>query len=155
MLFIYTKQPDNPIEAIDSWFRRNKQNAWFNDPFVKEIILGIDKSVAVEDDYIKSPVFGTIGADRLSTGCKAVITMYVQSDRPVWATSCGNNCAKYIVEVSKKKDVSIWLAHHMNFGIDFEAVFAESEVRTHTNHEYNMEMFRLHEKRREESVTKG
>ena len=32
------------------------------------------------------------------------------------ASACGNNCAKWILEIGKRKDLTINLRHIMNFG---------------------------------------
>ena len=48
------------------------------------------------------------------------ILMLKGCDRIVWATACGDNCAKWILEIAKQKDLTICLSHIMEFEEDFE-----------------------------------
>ena len=48
--------------------------------------------------------------------------MYNLPDSNVYASRCGDNCAKYIVELSRQRDVTITLHHAMLFNIDFEGM---------------------------------
>ena len=65
------------IVQVTSYFNLFKKKEWFNRESVKRIIYNIDKTVAVKDEYLESPVFGGMAPERLSTGCKAVILMEV------------------------------------------------------------------------------
>lgn len=58
MLYIHTTAPENCIMKVDYWFNRHKENSWFNTGLIKEIIKGIDKTEAVKDQYLESPIFG-------------------------------------------------------------------------------------------------
>lgn len=146
MIYITVAEPDNLIKEVEGWFKFNKQKEWFNIPLVKQIILGIDNTVAVKDEYMESPVFGGCSSDRLSTGCKAVILMYVQ-DRPVYATKCGDNCSPFILDVAKVKDITICLHHCLTgFDRDFDAMFLETGVITHNEEEYINEYYRIRNK---------
>jgi len=142
MLYIYLNEPDNCLMDVDYWFNRNKKAAWFNRQDVKDVILGIDNTVAVKDEYMESPVFGGMSPDRLSTGCKAVICMMVQ-ERPVYATVCGDNCSKWIVMASLSKDVYIHLMHCLRFPDVFEAQFVESGVVVHSRKEFVDEYYKF------------
>lgn len=144
MLYVHVKLPDKFIDSSDIWFEGYKEVSWFDDPFVREIVQGIDRSTIVQGEFMVSPIFGGTSVDKLSGGCKAVIAMYVQDEFPVWATLCGDNCAKYIVEVGKRKDTHIVLSHYMNFPEDFEAVFVDSGVKTTTVLDFLHEFRRLH-----------
>ena len=58
------------ILQVDQVFDLNVNNDWLNTDFAKRVIKGIDNSEHVVDSYIKSPFWGTIPPQRLSTGCK-------------------------------------------------------------------------------------
>lgn len=146
MLYIHLTEPDNCITKVDYWFNRHKANSWFNKDLVKEIIRGIDKTEAIKDQYLESPVLGGMSPDRLSTGCKAVITMLVQ-DRPVYASCCGDNCASWILRVADERDVHIYLAHCMQFQSDFEVIFAETGTKTSSYKEYVHEYYKIRHSR--------
>ena len=62
--------PDDCITSIDGYFRRHKKKDWFNRQDVKDIIWGIDKTKAIKDEYMESPVYGAMAPERLSTGCQ-------------------------------------------------------------------------------------
>lgn len=146
MLYIHIKEPENGILLVDRWFNRNKKKDWFNQDFVREVILGIDQTAAVKDEYLESPVFGGMSPDRLSSGCKAVIALYVQDKRPVLVSCCGDNCIPYILKVSDMRDAHIYLRHCMKFPMKFEAVFADSGVAVSTRREYVEEYYRIKKK---------
>lgn len=146
MLYIHVDndKTKNVIRSVDYYFNSHKKKEWFNDPFVKRIIKEIDNTIAVKDEYMESPVFGGMSPDRLSTGCKALILMYL-TDEIVFATRCGDNCAPYILEIAKKKDLHIMLNHCMRFPreIPFDAIFVDSNVKTTNGLEYFKEYYRV------------
>lgn len=136
MLYIYTdaEYEKGCIRNVDGYFNRNKEKDWFNKDTVKEIIKGIDNTIAVKDEYLESPVFGGMSPERLSSGCKAVILMEVLDNKNIYATHCGDNCAKYILEVAKRKDVTITLHHCMifpegDFGVDVKMMSSGRIIR--------------------------
>ena len=152
MLYITISEPQGLAKNVKSWFNGLKNKDWFNDEFVKEIIKGIDDTVAVKDEYLESPVFGGMSPERLSGGCKAVILMY-ELDVPVYATKCGDNCSPYILKVAEKKDITICLHHClMGWGRDFDATFIETGVVTHTIKEYVYEYYRIRNNNLDEPV---
>ena len=147
MLSVVTVEPEDLIKYVDDWFSELKERDWFNDEFVKEIIKGIDNTIAVKDEYLESPIFGGMSPEGLSTGCKAVILMYMQ-DRPVYATKCGDNCSPYILKVAEKKDITICLKHCLKgWGRDFDAYFKETDVTTHTERGFILEYYNCRHKR--------
>ena len=147
MLHIYVHEPNNLIKAVDSFFNRNKSKAWFNRQDVKDIISEIDKTIAVKDEYLESPVFGGMSPDRLSTGCKALILMLVQ-DRPVYATKCGDNCVPRILEIAKNKELYICIHHALPLPNVFDkVVFEESGLETTEKWGYLDEYYRLRRSR--------
>lgn len=146
MLYIHVDndKTKNVIRSVDYYFNSHKKKEWFNDPFVKRIIKEIDNTIAVKDEYMESPVFGGMSPDRLSTGCKALILMYL-TDEIVFATRCGDNCALLLYEIAQKKDLHIMLNHCMPFPPDFplHAIFVDSGKEVFTNFDYVVEFVRL------------
>ena len=69
-------------------------------------------------ECISSPVLGQIPPERLSGGVKTLLLMQNESDKIFNASTCGDNCAKWILEIGKQKDLTINLRHMMSFGKD-------------------------------------
>ena len=72
---------------------------------------------------IDSPVLGPISVKELSGGVKTLMLMaFDESGKVFNASACGDNCAKWILHIAEKKELTINLRHIMNFGDgDFEA----------------------------------
>ena len=122
MLYIKFLADDKTILNSDSYFNYSYDPEWFSDELVKRMVLDVDKSV-VEGPYcVMSPVFGQIPPRMLSGGVKALILALKVPGIDIYATSCGDNCAKWFLEIGKKKDIFITLEHLMDFGVDFEAI---------------------------------
>ncbi|KSV58741.1 DUF4869 domain-containing protein [Acetivibrio ethanolgignens] len=132
MLYIAFKESENTLRMIDSYFDFNYLDEWFDDDLVKEMIKDVDKSDVVSPNCIQSPVLGAIPPSKLSGGVKALILMLKQPELEVYATACGDNCAKWILEIAKLQDIHIVLKHLMLFGCDFNAycVTTESEINS-------------------------
>lgn len=105
---------EDTIVDVDGFFDVVYEKDWLNDPIVKEMVLDIDKSIVISQECIDSPVLGQIPPTELSGGVKALILM-LKTDEEIWATACGNNCAKWILEIAKQKDIKISLEHFLNF----------------------------------------
>lgn len=120
--------PDDCITSVDGYFRRHKKKEWFNRQDVKDMIWGIDKTKAVRDEYLESPVYGAIAPERLSTGCKATILLAVLDDPHVYGTRCGDNCIPYILKIAENKDITITLHHCMQFPDKLNAYIIESDT---------------------------
>ena len=82
-----------------------------------------------------SPVLGAISPEKLSGGVKALILMYAQN-KPVWATACGDKCAKWIVKIAEKKDITIVLGHRMHFPGVFEAISLDTGEAIHSDRDF-------------------
>lgn len=135
MLYITFKKSKDVLMFVDNYFNLNYDDAWLADPFVQEMILDVDGSRVINNEVINSPVLGMISPTELSGGVKALILMLKES-RVVWATACGDNCAKWIIEISKKKDITICLSHIMEFPSDFSAICIDNDVTINTIDDY-------------------
>lgn len=115
MLNIRFGAVDDTITYVDGFFDSDYEDEWLEDPLVQEMILDIDKSKVTSPDCITSPVFGQIPPTWLSGSVKALILM-LKTDEEIWATACGDNCAKWITRIAQLKDLTICLEHFMDFG---------------------------------------
>ena len=80
------------------------------------MILDVDKSTVIGPRVIDSPVLGGISPRELSGGVKTLIDIYKRPDRIFNASACGDNCAKWLLEIGERQDVTINLRHLMDFG---------------------------------------
>lgn len=120
------------VFSPDVYFKYNYEEEWFEDELVKEMVRDVDRSEVMSAHSIDSPVFGLIAPERLSGGVKALIIMYKEPDLIVNASSCGNNCAKWILEIGKRQDVTIRLGYEMEFKEPFDICIKNSGHMIHT-----------------------
>ena len=80
---------------------------WLEDPFVKEMVLDIDKSEVISPFCINSPVLGQIAPTYLSGGVKSIIMMLKQKEYIMDLCNCGTNCEKWIARLSKEVDFEV------------------------------------------------
>ena len=100
-----------------AYFNNTYDDEWITDPLTVEMIKDVDKSEVIGPHLIESPVLGPISVKEISGGVKTLILMaFDDSGRIFNASACGNNCAKWILEIGKRKDLTINLRHIMNFG---------------------------------------
>ena len=117
MLSIYLGQMEEAIYYPLSYFINTYDDEWITDPLTVEMIKDVDKSEVIGPHLIESPVLGPISVKEISGGVKTLILMaFDDSGRIFNASACGNNCAKWILEIGKRKDLTINLRHIMNFG---------------------------------------
>ena len=93
---------------------------WFESDPARKIVKDIDNSDVLSGECINSPVLGQIPPERLSGGVKTLLLMLNEPDKIFNASTCGDNCAKWILEIGKQKDLTINLRHMMGFGKDTE-----------------------------------
>ena len=138
MLSIYLGQMDDAIYYPPVYFDNQYEDEWITEPLTIEMIKDVDKSEVVSPHLIESPVLGPISVKEISGGVKTLILMAFAETRKVFnASACGDNCAKWILEIGKRKDLTINLRHIMNFGKeDFEIKILNTGKMVH-----NMKQF--------------
>lgn len=139
MLNILLGADDETIQDVDVWFDNEYDDDWLEDEFVKQMVLDIDDSKIISPRCIESPVLGQIPPTDLSSGVKALILMY-KIDKTIYATVCGDNCAKWIVEIAKHKDITICLEHYMMFPEHVTAHILNFNSDIHSNAQLQREM---------------
>lgn len=121
MLNIYFGDMPEAIYNTEVYFKNTYQDDWICDEFAKRVIKGVDKSEVLDTHLIKSPVLGLIPPTLLSGGTKTLLLIKNCPDMVFNASTCGDNCAKYILELAKTQDITINLRHIMRFGQKFKA----------------------------------
>lgn len=128
MLHIYFGDMPDAIYNTEVYFKNTYDDEWLMDDFAKSVIKGVDKSTVVDKHLIQSPVLGMIPPVMLSGGAKTLLLIKNCPDMVFNASTCGDNCAKYILRLAKTQDVTINLRHVMNFGAKFKAHILNEDV---------------------------
>lgn len=149
MLKIVFGDIENSIYHPPTYFDNTYLDEWITDSFSVGVIKDIDKSDVIGPRAIDSPFLGSISTKDLSGGVKTLILMkYDDSGRIFNASACGDNCAKWIVEIAKEKDLTINLHHIMDFSAcaDFEAYIINTKKTVHSYKEYLDEAIGIEER---------
>ena len=81
------------------------------------MIRDVDRSEVIGAHLIERPVLGPISPKELSGGVKTLILMALDDKEQIFnASACGDNCAKWILKISRMKNLTINLRHIMDFG---------------------------------------
>ena len=149
MLKIVFGDVENSIYHPPTYFDNQYEDEWITNPLSVKMIKDIDKSDVVGPHLIESPVLGPISVKEISGGVKTLILMAFDSSGKIFnASSCGDNCAKWIVDIAKTKDLTINLHHVMNFCdiSEFEALMLNTGRVVHNYAEYLDEAFQIEER---------
>ena len=118
MLNIFYGDMKEAVYNTASYFKYDYEDDWITDPFVKEMIQDVDQSIVLDSGVIDSPVLGKIPPTGLSGGVKTLILVKFDKDKIFNASTCGDNCAKWILEIGKRQFITINLRHMMDFGMN-------------------------------------
>lgn len=116
MLNIYYGKMPEAIFNTAVYFKNVYEDEWITDPFAREMILDVDKSVVLDNSVIDSPTLGKIPPVSLSGGVKTLILIHNVKDKIFNASTCGDDCAKWILRMAEKEEVTINLRNLMDFG---------------------------------------
>ena len=117
-----------------SYFKANYDPDWLSDDLVKAMIVDVDHSSYVGGDLIQSEVLGPISPRELSGGVQTLICIYKNPSLVFDATSCGPNCAKWLLEIGKRVDVTVGLEYFMPFdALESFEVYLENTGKTYTD----------------------
>ncbi len=116
MLTIHFGDMDEVVYNTSVYFNNTYSGEWFNDPFAQKIIASIDKGTVLGPNAIETKILGVIPPEKLSGGLKTLLLMYFLPERVYNASNCGDNCARWILAIAKRQDITINLYHLMDFG---------------------------------------
>lgn len=116
MLNIYYGNMPKAIFNTAVYFKNVYEDEWITDPVAREMILDVDKSIVLDNAVIDSPVMGKIAPTELSGGVKTLILMKNERSKVFNASTCGDNCAQWILKLADMDELTINLRHLMNFG---------------------------------------
>ena len=137
MLTIIYGDAENSIYNTSVYFKNTYEPEWMESELAKKMIKDVDDSDVLSGECINSPVLGQIPPERLSGGVKTLLLMLNEPDKIFNASTCGDNCAKWILEIGKRKDLTINLRHMMSFGheTEFEIKIANGGEIVHSMRE--------------------
>lgn len=115
LTIIYGDEPQS-IYNTNVYFKNTYDPEWFETELARKMVEDIDHSNILSSECINSPVLGQIPPERLSGGVKTLLLILNEPDKIFNASACGDNCAKWLLEIGKIKDITINLRHMMDFG---------------------------------------
>ena len=137
-IFYGELEKDNYINVPDIFFNNTYEDEWITDKLSVEMIKDVDKSEVIGPHLIDSPYLGPISPERLSGGVKTLMLINNDSDHIFNASACGDNCAKWILNISNTKDITIRLGYLMDFGDEpFDAEIVNTGEVVHNLAELN------------------
>ena len=146
MLKIVFGDIENSIYHPPTYFDNQYEDEWITTPLSVEMIRDIDKSEVISAHLIESPVLGSISTKEISGGVKTLMLMAFDGSGKIFnASSCGDNCAKWIVEIGKRKDLTINLHHVLDFSSagEFDALMLNTGKTVHNYPQYLDEALRI------------
>lgn len=145
MLKIWYYGGTDYMEDAPSYFDNVYEDEWIEDDFVKEMIKDVDKSTVISAHVIESPVFGAITPQGLSGGVKVLILMLKDDSFVYNMSNCGNSCAKWILKIAERKDLTVYLQHILRFEGDFEIQIMNTGKIVHNTQEYVLALLEAEE----------
>ncbi len=149
MLKIVFGDVENSIYHPPTYFDNTYEDEWITNPLSVQMIKDIDKSEVIGPRVIDSPVLGSISVKELSGGVKTLMLMaFDESGKIFNASACGDNCAKWICNIAKEKDLTINLHHVMSFAevSGFQAEILNTGKIVNSYDEYLAETVKIKER---------
>lgn len=119
MLKIWYYHKIDYMKDAPAYFDNVCEDEWLEDPFVKEMVRDVDHSEVVSPHIIESPILGAITPKDLSGGLKVLILMLKDDSFIYNMSNCGDNCAKWILKIAERKDLTVYLQHIIHFEGEF------------------------------------
>lgn len=116
MLSVYFGDMPEAIYNTATYFKNSYRSSWITNPYAVSIIKDVDRSDVVSENVIESPVLGSISPLQLSGGVKTLLLMRFDRKQIFNASTCGDNCAKWILDMAKDRKLVVNLYHVMDFG---------------------------------------
>lgn len=118
MLNIVFGDMPEAIYNTSLYFDNTYYDSWLLDPFAQKMIKSVDKATVISGQAVDSKALGVIPATKISGGLKTLLLIYNEPHKVFNASTCGDNCAKWILKIAKRQDedITINLCHIMDFG---------------------------------------
>lgn len=116
MLNIYFGEMPEAIYNTNVYFNNTYKDSWITKQLAKDIIKAVDKSEVIDEMTIMSPIFGNMSPKKLSGGVKTLLLIAFDKKKVFNASTCGDNCAQWLLKIAEDRKVVINLHHLMDFG---------------------------------------
>ena len=116
MLNVYFGDMPGAIFNTAVYFKNTYRDSWITNPLSVQMIKDVDKSDVVSESVIESPVLGSITPLALSGGVKTLMLVKFDREHVFNASTCGDNCAKWLLKIAENRKVVINLHHVIDFG---------------------------------------
>ena len=116
MLNVYFGDMPDAIYNTNIYFNNTYKDSWITRPLTRQIIQAVDHSEVIDEKTIVSPVFGNMSPKKLSGGVKTLLLIAYDKTKVFNASTCGDNCAEWILKIAEGQKVVINLRHLMDFG---------------------------------------
>ncbi|MBQ8161078.1 MAG: DUF4869 domain-containing protein [Clostridia bacterium] len=137
MLKVFFGDMPGSIYNTSVFFKNDYEDDWITDPFVMEMIRDVDHSEVLYSGVIDSPVMGKIPPTSLSGSVKTLILVLFEPGKVFNASTCGDNCARWLLKIAEQEDRTINLRHVMDFGDGpFEIEILNTGTIVHNAREY-------------------
>lgn len=134
MLCIYFGNMPDAIYNTSVYFDNTYLDQWLKNELAVKIIKDVDKATLLSTKAVDSKALGVIPVAQLSGGTKTLLLLLNKPEMVYNISTCGNNCAKWILRIAKntKKDLIVNLHHIMDFGNgNFEIRIMNNDVVVH------------------------
>ena len=116
MLSVYFGDMSDVIYNTNIYFNNTYKDSWITKPLAKAMIKAVDNSEVIDEKTILSPIFGNMSPKKLSGGVKTLLLIAFDKTKIFNASTCGDNCAEWILKIAEDRKVEINLRHLMDFG---------------------------------------
>jgi hypothetical protein len=118
MLKIFYGEMPEAIYNTSLYFDNTYYDSWMEDPFARLMIKDVDKAEVLSGQAVNSKALGVIPVTKISGGLKTLMLIYNEPKKVFNASTCGDNCAKWILKIAERssEDITINLRHIMDFG---------------------------------------
>ena len=116
MLSVIFGECENAVYNTSKFFDNQYLDCWLEDDFASQVIAGVDRGKILSPNAIDTKVLGVIPTTKIAGGTKTLLLIKNMPQKIFNASTCGDNCARYLLKIGKMQDVTINLRHIMNFG---------------------------------------
>lgn len=140
---LYFGHLEDELYAVDSFFLGNFDPSWLKSELAFKILQDIDRAIEIRDGAILVKDLFTdkptwISSHDLSSGTKALLIMLNTDEDFVCLTRCGENCAKWVIEIMKLKPLKCTLTYLMPFRADIPLHIINDNTDIETYTEYRL-----------------